>query len=60
MFERHGLKISRTKTQYLPNPTNGTYTTVHIVDEELPTSLKYIGSLYTSEIGSAADVNHRT
>ena len=60
--ERHGLKISRTKTDYLPSPTNDTETTVKIVDPELPTmtSFKYLGSLFTSEGGSQADVNNRT
>ena len=60
-FERHGLKISRTKTEYLPSPTNDTGTTVKIVDAELPTvtSFKYLGSLFTSEGGSEADVNNR-
>ena len=24
VFDRHALKISRTKTEYLPNPTKGT------------------------------------
>ena len=28
VFERHGLKISRTKTEHLPSPTNYTETTV--------------------------------
>ena len=61
VFERHGLKISRTKTEYLPSPTNYTETTVKLVDAELPTvtSFKYIGSLFTSEGGSQADVNNR-
>ena len=61
VFERHGLKISRTKTEYLPSPTNYTDTTVKSVDAELPTatSFKYIGSLFTSEGGSQADVNNR-
>ena len=61
VFERHGLKISRTKTEYLPSPTNDTETTVKIVDAELPTvtSFKYLGSLSTSEEGSQADVNNR-
>ena len=61
VFERHGLKISRTKTEYLPSPTNDTSTTVDIVDAELPTvtSFKYLGSLFTSEGGSQADVNNR-
>ena len=61
VFERHGLKISRTKTEYLPSPTNDTGTTVKIVDAELPTvtSFKYLGSLFTSEGGSQADVNNR-
>ena len=63
MFERHGLKINRTKTEYLPSPTNDTDTTVISVDAELPmytvTSFKYIGSLFTSEGCSQADVNNR-
>ena len=61
VFERHGLKISRTKTEYLPSPTNDTETTVKLVDAELPTvtSFKYLGSLFTSEGGSQADVNNR-
>ena len=61
VFERHGLKISRTKTEYLPTPTNDTETTVKNVDAELPTvtSFKYFGSLFMSEGGSQADVNNR-
>ena len=61
VFERHGLRFSRTKTEYLPSPTIDTGTTVKIVDAELPTvtSFKYIGSLFTSEGGSQADVNNR-
>ena len=61
VFERHGLKISRTKTEYLPSPTNDTETTVKIGDAELPTvtSFKYLGSIFTSEEGSQADVNNR-
>ena len=31
VFERHGLNISRTNTEYLPRPTNETETTVKIV-----------------------------
>ena len=61
VFERHGLKISRTKTEYLPSPTNDTETTIKIVDAELPTvtSFKYLGSMFTSAGGSQADVNNR-
>ncbi len=61
VFERHGLKISRTKTEYLPSPTSDTETTVKSVDVELPTvtSFKYLGSMFTSEGGSQADVNNR-
>ena len=53
VFERHGLKISRTKTEYLASPTNDTEITVKIVDGELPavTSFKYLGSIFTSEGG---------
>ena len=62
VFERYGLKIRRTKTEYLPSTTNDTETTVNSVDAELPTvtSLKYLGSLSTSEGGSQVDVNNRT
>ena len=61
VFERHGLKICRTTQDYLPSPTNDTGTTVKIVDSELPTvtSFKYLGSLFSSEGGSQADVNNR-
>ena len=61
VFERHWLKISRTKTEYLPIPTNDTGTRVKIVDAELPTvtSFKYLGSLFSSEGGSQADVINR-
>ena len=58
VFERRELKISRTKrdtcraAQMIQAP-------VKIVDDELPTvtSFKYLGSLFTSEGGSQADVN---
>ena len=61
VFESHGLKISRTKTEYLPSPTNDTENTVKIVDAELPTvtSFKYLGSLFVSDGASQADVNNR-
>ena len=61
VFERHGLKISRTKTEYVSSDTNETETTEKIVDDELPTltSFKYIGSLFTREGGSHAAVNNR-
>ena len=32
VFERHGLNINRTKTEYLLSPTNDTEATVKIVD----------------------------
>ena len=60
VFERHGLEINRTKTEYLPIPTNDTDTTVKIVDAEqlTVTSFKYLGSVFTSEGCSLADVNN--
>ena len=53
------LKISRTKTEYLPSLTNETETTIKIVDAELPTVtyFNYLRSLFMSEGGSQADVN---
>ena len=44
----------------MPSPTNYTETTVKIIDAELPTltSFKYLGSIFTSEGGSQADVNN--
>ena len=62
VFERHGLNINRTQTEYLPSPTNDTGTTVKIVDVELPTvkSFKYIRSPFTCEGGSQAGVHTRT
>ena len=51
VFERHGLKISRTKTEYSPSLTTETETTAKIVDAELPkvTSSNYLGALFTNE-----------
>ena len=63
VFERHGLKISRTKTEYLPSPTIDTDTTVrYLMLNLLPrvTSFKFIGSLFMSEGVSLADINNRT
>ena len=59
MFESHGLKFSRTKTEYLSSPTNDTET-INSVDADLPTgtSVRYIGSIFTSEGDSQADVNN--
>ena len=61
VFERHGLKINRKNAEYLPSHTHDTETTVKIADAELPTvtSFKYLGSMFTSEGGSKADVNNR-
>ena len=61
VFESHGLKISRTNTEYLPSPINDTEITVNIVHAEMPTvtSFKYLASLFTSEGGSQADINYR-
>ena len=51
----------RQHTWPLTSPTQDTDTTVTIVDAELPTvtSFKYLGSLFTGEAGSQADVNNR-
>ena len=63
MFARNGLKIIRTKTEYLPSLTNesDSDTTVKIVDAELLTvaSFNYLGSLFTNEGVSQADVSNR-
>ena len=51
VFERHGLKINRTRTEYLPSPIE---TTVNIVDAErlTVTSFKYLA--LTNDGGSQA------
>ena len=59
VFERHGLKISRTKTEYLPSPTDDTETTGEIVELPTVTSFKYLGSMFMSQGGSQADVTDR-
>ena len=51
VFERHGLKISTTKTEYLPSPTNDTETTVKNVNAELPTT-----SFKSSTLGHCSSV----
>ena len=55
---RIGLKISRTKTAYLPSLTNDTETLLMLnCLHRHPSNTG--GSLFTSEGGSQADVNNR-
>ena len=58
-LEEHGMKISRTKTEYLPFNANGGEMKM---DEEVikqVSSFKYLGSHVTSDGELVNEVNHR-
>ena len=64
-FERHGLRVSRTKTAYMPcndydnNPRN--YEELQLGDDKLNavTTFKYLGSIFHSNGGAERDINNR-
>ena len=64
-FERHGLRVSRTKTAYMPcndydnNPRN--YEEIQLGDDKLNTvtTFKYLGSIFDSNGGAERDINNR-
>ena len=64
-FERHGLRVSRTKTPYMPcndydnNPRN--YEEIQLGDDKLNTvtTFKYLGSIFDSNGGAERDINNR-
>ena len=59
VFERHGLKVSRKRTAYMP-PSN-TNDAVKLGEEEIPctNTFKYIGSIFAAEGGTEADCKNR-
>ena len=66
-FERHGLRVSRTKTAYMPcndydnNPRNYEEIQLGDFDDKLNTvaTFKYLGSIFDSNGGAERDINNR-
>ena len=67
-FERHGLRVSRTKTAYIYMPCNDydnnsrNYEEIQLGDDKLNTVLttfKYLGSIFDSNGGAERDINNR-
>ena len=64
-FERYGLRVSRTKTAYMPcndydnNPRN--YEEIQLVNDKLNTvtTFKYLGSIFDSNGGAERDISNR-
>ena len=64
-FERHGLRISRTKTENMPchdyynNSRN--YDEIQLGDDKVNTltTFKYLGSIFDLNGGAESDINHR-
>ena len=64
-FERHGLRVRRTKTAYTPcndygnNPRN--YEEIQLGDDKLNTvtTFKYVGSIFDSNGGAQRDISNR-
>ena len=57
VLERHGLKVSRQKTEYMP-PSN-TNDAVKLGEEEIPSTYKYLGSIFAAEGGTETDCKNR-
>ena len=58
-LERHGLKVSRQKTEYMPS--SNTNDAVKLGEEEIPctNTFKYLGSIFAAEGGTEADCKNR-
>ena len=64
-FERHGLRVSRTKSAYMPcndyDNNSRNYEEIQIGDDKLNTltTFKYLGSIFDSIGGAERDINNR-
>ena len=64
-FERHGLRVSRTKAAYMPcndyDNNSRNYEEIQLGDDKLNTvtTFKYLGSIFDSNGGSERDINNR-
>ena len=64
-FERHGLRVSRTKTAHMPcndyDNNSRNYEEIQIGDDKLNTvtTLKYLGSIFDSNEEAERDINNR-
>ena len=64
-FERHGLRVSRTKTAHMPcndyDNNSRNYEEIQLGDDKLTTvtTFKYLGSIFDSNGGAERDINNR-
>ena len=64
-FERHGLRVSRTKTAYMPcndyDNNSRNYEEIQLGDDKLNivTTFMYLGSTFYSNEGAATDISNR-
>ena len=64
-FERHGLRVSRTKTAYMPcndyDNNSRHYEEIQLGHDKLNTvtTFKYLGSIFDSNGGAERDINNR-
>ena len=57
-FARHGLRISRTKTEYMPTPHKEENIILGYGSIQTVKVFKYMGSMFAAEGGSGTDVNN--
>ena len=64
-FERHGLRVSRSKTAYMPcndyDNNSRNHEEIQLGDDKLNTvtTFKYLGSIFDSNGGAERDINNR-
>ena len=64
-FERHGLRVSRTKTTYMACKDHDNnyrnYEEIQLGDDQLNTvtTFNYLGSIFDSNGGAESDINNR-
>ena len=64
-FERHGMRVSLTKTEYMPckdyDNNSKNYDEIKLGDDKLNTvtTFKYMGSIFDSNGGAKSNINNR-
>ena len=58
IFESHGLRVSRGKTEYMPCPERDQI--IYIQEKEVKTvkTFKYLGSMFDANGGAEIDINN--